>query len=167
MDTGFFAVIILALVASGCIGGGSDSVVSSYGSQVVKIEDIDQDTAFTIDKASEEYQIDTTSPDNSIEFFSNTENKKMTLRGVCKNLQQMMDSDPNTDALGLETVNIRNGEGEMIENSTIIESDELASTIEKYELSNIHYTVKDKKGSVTAECEITGRKSSDLNMTIY
>ena len=167
MSKAFFAVIVLSLLASGCIGGGSDSVVSSYNSQVVQLENPEQNTVFVMDKGSNEYSIETSPQENASEFFSDTENRRLTLRNVCSNLQQLMDNEPNTQALGLETINVLDAEGNMIENDTKMETDQLASTLSEYELTQIHYTVKDEQGSVAAECDITGQQTSDLNITFY
>lgn len=142
-------------------------MVSSYDSEIVQLENPDQNTVFVLDKGSSEYSIETSPQQSSGELFSNTENRRITLRNICSNLQQMMDSEPNTQALGLETINVLDGEGNVIENNKTMETDELASTLSEYELTRIHYTVNDDQGSVAAECDITGQQTSDLNITLY
>jgi hypothetical protein len=167
MNKGLFAVILLSILASGCIGGGSDTVVDSYNSQVVQLENPGQDTTFVLDKGNNEYKIDTSAQQNASELFSRTENRRVSLRGICSNLQQMMDQEPDTQALGLETLNVRDGQGEIIEANKTMETDELASTLSKYELTRIQYSVMEGDGSVAADCDITGQQTSDLNITFY
>mgnify|MGYP007025115091 FL=1 len=91
MNKGLFAVILLSLLASGCIGGGSDTVVDSYNSQVVQLEDPGQDTTFVLYKGNNEYRIETSALENASELFSRTDNRSFSLGGICTNLQQMMD----------------------------------------------------------------------------
>lgn len=98
----------------------------------MKIEDIDQNTVFTVDRSSGEYSIQTSSPENSTEFFSNTEDRKVILKAVCTNLQQIMEAESNTEALGLETVNVYDEDGNILDNNTTMEKDEIATTLNNF-----------------------------------
>ncbi|AOV95016.1 hypothetical protein AQV86_03770 [Nanohaloarchaea archaeon SG9] len=78
-----------------------------------------------------------------------------------------MEAESNTEALGLETVNVYDGNGNILDNNTTMEKDEIATTLNKYELTQIHYIVQDRNGETTAECDITGQNIEDLSITIY
>ncbi len=170
MDRTSSLLLGFVVVASGCIGGQSNSgeFLSKYDTDVLQLERQGQRTKFMLDKNSQGYRVRIFSPRPAEEMFSDTENRTQSLGQVCGSLQERMYKlGLNQGVGGQKTFNILNRDGELLESQREVNMTEFADVLKKYELTEVIYSVSSQSGDKVADCSIESKQPDGLKLRFY
>ncbi|PSG98585.1 MAG: hypothetical protein BRC29_00475 [Nanohaloarchaea archaeon SW_7_43_1] len=158
----------LVIIASGCIGSqsASEGFLTEYDSNVLQLQSQGQGIKFILNKNTQNYTIQTSSPVKAEEMFSDVDNRTRKLRDVCSTLKDMAYSGVNR-AEGQQKFNILNQDGEVLESKKSINTTKLAATLERYELSKVEYTVLNESGDIEAECIMQSKQDDGIEIKFY
>lgn len=167
MNNAVTALIGLLLLSSGCLGGNEDSqeFLSEYDSSILEMTGQDQETTFVLNRSSESYTVQTSSPQTASEMFADSENRTRHLTQTCETLQRRMYE------LGLEeniqderNFELIDKEGEVLERNRAVNMSKFAELLESYNLSQVRYDVSSASGENVASCLIENKEPEGLEV---